>query len=176
MAGATLPAMATPPINVPPVLPGELLPLDGTDWNVVAPVRTVDGDTVRVRRQQLTWTLLDECEIGDSLVLEEWRLRVVRDDETELPDGLAARLVNLDTPELRSKDPAERERAKLAAADLTLWFELHAGRVRCISYDEAGGFDRLLIDLYVLAEDGTIEETASQWMLKRDWAPYVRAA
>lgn len=161
--------MATPPINVPPVLPAELLPLDGTDWNRVIPVRGTDGDTVRILRQQLEWTLLDECEVGDSLRLEEWKLRIVRDDSDELPDGLAGRLVNLDTPE--RGQPGYKE----AAVDVWGWLLANRDRLRCITYATGGGFDRLLIDLYVLADDGqTIEETASQWMLKRGWSPYAQ--
>lgn len=167
--------MATPPLYVPPPLPSELVPLDGTDWNHVDPVRGTDGDTVRIHRAQLTWTLDEECEIGDALRLEQWRLRVVRDDANELPGGLAGRLVTLDTPELHSKDPAERAEAKRAAAMVWGWVQEHRDRLRCITYDTGGGFDRLLVDLYVLAEDGlTVEDSASQFMLRNGWLPYVR--
>lgn len=166
-----MPAMATPPISVPPVLPAELLPLDGTDWNRVVPVRGVDGDTVRLRRQQLSWTLFEECEIGDGTLLQEWKLRVIADDPEELPDGIAVRLVNLDTPE--RGEPGYRE----ASDEVWAWIMGRRDRLRCITYDAGGGFDRLLVDLYVLCPDGrTVEETASQWMLKRGWLPYVGRA
>lgn len=166
--------MPTPPINVPPPLAPALLPPDGTDWNRVIPVRGTDGDTVRIRRQQLEWKLLNTCEIGDSLQLTEWKLRVVEDDEEELPGGLAARLVNLDTPELRSSDPVERERAKRAAMQVWAWVLAHADELRCITYDKAGGFDRMLVDLYVLSADGrTVEDSASQYMLRQGWDPYL---
>lgn len=165
----------TAPATVPPPLPAELIPLNGTDWNKVTPVRDTDGDTVRIRRAQLTWSLADECEIGDSLVMQDWRLRFVTDDPEELPNGIAARLVTLDTPELHSKDPAERELAQLAAQQLWGWVTAHADRLRCITYDSGGGFDRILVDLYVLAADGrTVEDSASQYMLRQGWAPYVR--
>lgn len=159
--------VAVPPLYVPPPLPPELVPLDGTDWNRCVPIRTVDGDTQRILRQQLTWTLVEECEIGDSLLLEEWKLRVVRDDETELDDGLAGRLVNLDTPE-RGQDGYLRARD-----DLWLWVQLHRDRLRCVTYDAGGGFDRLLVDLYVLAEDGVhVEDSATQHMLRCGWPIY----
>jgi len=160
--------MATPPINVPPVLPAELLPLGGTDWNRVIPVRGVDGDTVRIRREQLAWTLLEECELGDTLVLQEWKLRVVADDPLEVPRGLAARLVNLDTPERGEPGYAE------AGADLWAWLMEWAQQLRCVTYDTGGGFDRVLVDIYVLAADGrTVADSATQHMLREGWAPYV---
>jgi endonuclease YncB( thermonuclease family) len=165
----------TPPAIVPPPLPAELLPLGGTDWNKVDPVRDTDGDTVRIRRAQITWELAEECEVGDSLIMQNWRLRFITDDPEELPNGLAARLVTLDTPELHSKDPAEREQAQLAAHQLWGWITEHAEKLRCITYDTGGGFDRILVDLYVLAEDGrTFADSASQFMLRQGWAPYVK--
>lgn len=164
-----------PPTYVPPPLPEALIPLDGTDWNHVEVLRGVDGDTVRLLRAQLTWTLDEECEIGDTLRLTNWRLRVVQDDAAELPKGLAGRLVNLDTPELHSSDPDERRRAKVAAADLAAWVQSYRTQLRCITYDGGGGFDRLLVDLYVLADDGqTVLDSASQHMLRLGWLPYVR--
>ena len=160
-----------PPLNVPPTLPPNLLPLDGTDWNRVHAVRAVDGDTVRILRQQLSWDLRESCEIGDSLRMTHWELRVVEDDPEELAGGISARLVNLDTPE-RGQDGYD-----VAADDLWLWIERNCDRLRCITYDAGGGFDRVLIDLYVLAEDGrTVEDSASQHMLREGWSPYVKGA
>ena len=176
-----------PPLYVPPPLPPELIPLDGTDWNRCIPMRSVDGDTERILRQQLTWTLDEECEIGDSLRLEEWRLRVVRDDETELDDGLAGRLVKLNTPEKGKRLPTREDGTPAlpdgragtwaeARDDLLGWCAANAGRLRCITYDVAGGFDRLLVDLYVLAADGrSFEDSASQHMLRLGWPIYRKA-
>lgn len=164
-----------PPAYVPPPLPEALIPLDGTDWNRVVPVRDTDGDTVRIFREQLTWKMVDECAIGDSQRLEDWRLRRLRDDPVHLPSGVAGRLINLDTPELHSKVPAEREQARQAATQLWAWIVGQGDRLRCITYDSGGGFDRLLIDLYVLSADGTtVEDSASQFMLRQGWLPYVR--
>lgn len=160
--------MPVPPINVPPPLPPTLLPLNGTDWNRVIPVRGTDGDTVRIRRQQLEWELLTTCEVGDTLRMTEWKLRVVEDDEEELPNGVAGRLVNLDTPE--RGEPGYKE----AAQTVWAWVLAHADDLRCITYDGGGGFDRILIDLYVLSADGrTVEDSASQYMLRQGWAPYL---
>jgi hypothetical protein len=163
-----------PPAYVPPPLPPELVPLGGTDWNRVVPVKGVDGDTVRILREQLTWKLVDQCELGDTQRLEDWRLRRLHDDPVDLPRGLPGRLVHLDTPELSSKDPAERDQARAAAALAWAWVLAHADVLRCITYDTGGGFDRLLIDLYVLSPDGlTVEDSLSQYMLRQGWAPYL---
>jgi hypothetical protein len=159
-----------PPAYVPPPLPAELIPLDGTDWNRVVPVRGVDGDTMRILREQLTWSLIEECELGDTQRLEDWRLRRLRDDPVELPDGLAGRVVNLDTP--------ERGQAgyKAAALQAWAWILSQGERLRCITYDTGGGFDRILIDLYVLSADGrTVEDSLSQFMLRQGWPAYVKA-
>lgn len=162
---------ATPPLNVPPVLPADLVPLDGADWNRVVAVRDVDGDTVRILRQQLSWELVETCELGDSLRLTDWKLRVTEDDPDELAGGIAARLVNLDTPE--RGQPGYKE----AGRDLWGWVERNCERLRCVTYDTAGGFDRILVDLYVLAADGrTVEDSASQHMLRNGWMPYKRGS
>ena len=162
------------PLTVTPLLPEDSLAAGGTDWNRCVVQRTVDGDTVRLLRFQYEWKRTQDREIAGALRAERWWVDVVRDDETELPGGLAGRLVNLDTPE--RGDPLY----KVAASELADWCERAGDRLRCITYDQGGGFDRLLVDLYVLAEDGvTIAETATQWMLTagrggEGWAPYVR--
>ena len=162
------------PLTVTPLLPEESLVAQGTDWNLCELVRAVDGDTARIRRAQLTWRRTRDDEVGDSLRCERWIVDVIRDDVEELPDGLAGRLVNLDTPE--RGEPGYRE----AAADLAAWCARAGHRLRCITYDQGGGFDRMLVDLYVIGEDGfAIAETASQWMLTQGnggagWPPYVR--
>lgn len=159
-----------PPAYVPPPLPDELIPLDGTDWNRILPVRSTDGDTVRILREQLTWRLVEECELGDTQRLEDWRLRRLRDDPVELPSGLAGRVVNLDTPE--RGQPRYREAGDQAWG----WVLAHADRLRCITYDTGGGFDRILVDLYVLGPDGrTVQDSLSQYMLRQGWSPYVEA-
>lgn len=158
-----------PPINVPPPLPAALVPLHGTDWNRVTPVRSTDGDTVRILRSQLTWELVSTVEIGDHSRLTYWTLRVVEDDPEELAGGIAARLVNLDTPE--RGQPGYKD----ASLQLWAWILAHGDELRCITYDGGGSFDRILVDLYVLAPDGrTVEDSASQFMLRQGWLPYIR--
>ena len=142
--------------------PASDVPAGGTDWNRVAVARVVDGDTVRLHRQRATAELLHRDDLG-LLTVSEWRLRVVEDDDRVA--GVAARLVNLDTPE--RGQPGHRE----AADDLAAWCAEHAGVIRCVTYDTGGGFDRLLVDLYVMGAGG--RESATEHMLRRGWAPYV---
>lgn len=160
-----------PWLAVGPPLPD--VPLGGQDWNQAAVVREVDGDTVRLLRRRVTFRVAGEPDDQGQLVCTDYLVRVLEDDLAEFPGGIAGRLVTLDTPELHAKDPAERAAAKEAAADLTHWCEMNAGELRCITYDTGGGFDRLLVDLYVLEADGT-RYSASEWMLERGWPPYVR--
>ncbi len=158
----------TLPLTLAPLLPEESLSTGGADWNLCSIVRVVDGDTVRLYRSQLTWRRTVDEEVGGSLRRERWVVEVIRDDVDELPGGLAGRLVNLNTPERGKPGFAE------ATAELAGWCQRHAGRLRCITYDRGGGFDRLLTDVYVLAEDGaTVADSASQHMLRAGWPPYV---
>lgn len=153
-----------------PPLDDDAIPFGGTDWNQAAVARAVDGDTVRLHRRRVTAEQVSSDDVG-ALVCSDWRVRVVEDDVLELPGGIAARLVNLDTPE--RGQPGYRE----ATADLLEWCADHAGEVRCVTYDTGGGFDRLLVDLYVLADlyEGQ-RSSASEFMLRRGWAPYVEGA
>lgn len=159
---------------VAPLLPEGLLPLAGSDWNIVVPHRAVDGDTQRVWRTQVSWELAHERKAVYGTVTAEWLVQVVYDDPERLPDGVDCRLLNLDTPERGQTGYA------LARAEAWAWLIEHADRLRCITYDTGGGFDRLLTDLYVLGPDGRIEQTLSDWMLRygnggKGWDPYVPA-
>jgi endonuclease YncB( thermonuclease family) len=162
-----------PWLAVAPPVPDDAIPLGGRDWNRVRVVRDTDGDTVRILRERITARLVEDEESGDHGRRQRWQVDVDMDDVEEVPGGLAGRLISLDTPELHSKDPDERAHAREAADDMTMFVRLNAGRLRCVTYDQGGGFDRLLIDLYVLDDDGT-RHTASEWMLGRGWLPYVR--
>jgi hypothetical protein len=165
----TRPSWAT----VAPLIPDEQLhDTQGADWNLITPHRAVDGDTIRAWRTQVSWQLESEQRTPANSLTAKWIVRVVFDDPEELDDGEDLRLVNLDTPEKK-----EREPYRLATAEAWAWVTSHADRLRCITYP-GGGFDRLLVDLYVLGPDGTIEETLTDWMLKfgnngRGWNPYV---
>lgn len=167
----------TPPAwaAVAPLLPDGVLPLRGSDWNIITPHRAVDGDTHRLWRTQVTWELAHERKAVYGTITAEWRVQVVYDDPAALPDGVDCRLLNLDTPEKGEVG------YKLATAEAWAWIVSHIDRLRCIGYDQGGGFDRVLVDLYVLGGDGRIEETLSGWMLRygnngKGWAPYVPAA
>jgi endonuclease YncB( thermonuclease family) len=157
-----------------PPLTDDAIPFGGTDHNQAEVLRGVDGDTVRLHRRRTVAELESSDDLG-SLVYSNWRVRVAEDDVLDLPDGLAARLVNLDTPELRSKDPDERARAKVAAADLWAWCRHVGDRLRCITYDQGGGFDRLLVDLYWIGGDG-VAQSATEHMLSLGWSPYLGKA
>ena len=157
---------------VAPLLTADL-PGNGSDWNLVTPHRAVDGDTHRLWRTQVSWQLDSERQGLPGLLTARWAVRVVYDDPEELPDGESCRLINLDTPEKKEGLPY-----RLATAEAWAWITGHADQLRCISYDTGGGFDRLLVNLYVLGPDGTIGDTLTDWMLKygnngRGWAPYV---
>lgn len=161
-----------PWLAVTPPLPAESIPLGGQDWNQADVLRQVDGDTVRLRRRRVV-VVSEERDDQGPMTCTDYRVRVLEDDATDFLGGLAGRLTNLDTPELHSKDPAEREQARAAADDLWSWCVDHLDGLRCLSYDQGGGFDRLLVDLYVIGPDGT-RSSASEWMLRRGWLPYVR--
>ncbi len=156
-----------PPV-VAPLLPEELLPVNGSDWNVCEPVRTTDGDTQRIIRAQVRWTLNTHSKVATGLIRESWSVEVIKDNKDHFPRGLAGRLINIDTPE-RGDDGYET-----ASRDLEQFCAIYRDRLRCVVYDTGGGFDRLLIDLYVLDADGkTILTSASQHMLRLGWQPYL---
>jgi endonuclease YncB( thermonuclease family) len=92
----------------------------GTEWNVVAVRRVVDGDTVHIIRSR-------DAQLGD-----DWfHIAEVK------PKSI--RLVWVDTPE--RGQPGYRE----ATADLIAWIQ-ERGPARVICYESAG-WDRLLGDL-----------------------------
>lgn len=153
-------------LAVAPPLSDDQVPLRGRDWNQAEVIREVDGDTARLLRRRVDAVLEETTDLGP-LVMRDWRVREVEDDVTDFPGGLPGRLVNLDTPE--SGQPGYRE----AAADLAHFCDMNAGDLRCITYDQGGGFDRLLIDLYVI-EAGYGRYTATEWMLERGWPPYLK--
>jgi hypothetical protein len=122
----------------------------GAEWTVVRVVRVTDGDTLRVIRTR-------------SIDLDGRRYRIT-DDE---PDGVAIRLVWVNTPE-RGTGPGWAA----ARADLTKWLAdvitAAAGDLRVICY-ESGGWDRIMGDLL----DGA-GASASQWLMTvRGWPPYT---
>lgn len=129
-----------------------------TDWEVEGVVRVVDGDTVRIIREQ--------TEVIDGL--EQITRDVADPDNDGDVDGVSVRLVNLDTPE--RGEPGYSE----AKADLASWLIAHAETMRVRTYGATGGFDRLLGDFYVPGPNGDID-SASQWMMReRGWLPYVK--
>lgn len=129
-----------------------------TDWEVEGVVRVVDGDTVRIIREQ--------TEVIDGL--EQITRDVADPDNDGDVDGVSVRLVNLDTPE--RGEPGYSE----AKADLASWLTAHAETMRVRTYGATGGFDRLLGDFYVPGPNGDID-SASQWMMReRGWLPYVK--
>ena len=161
-------------VTVEPLLDAQL-PLNGSDWNLVIPHRAVDGDTHRLWRTQVTWELESERRAMRGTLTAKWQVQVIYDDPAKVPDGESCRLINLDTPEKKDTVPY-----RLATAEAWAWITGHADRLRCVSYYTGGGFDRLLVDLYVLGLDGVIEETLTDWMLRhgnngQGWAPYVPA-
>ncbi len=124
----------------------------GTDWAVDAVARIVDGDTIRVVRSRVLG------QTDDQLVVARDRHR----------NGMAIRLVTLDTPERGEPGYVE------ARDDVARWLLEHAGRLRIETWP-GGGFDRLLGDVYVA---GDRADTLSQWMLRYGngglgWDPYV---
>lgn len=163
-----------PWLAVTPPLPGSMIPAGGQDWNQAQVVRGVDGDTVRLLRRRVTATEVERDDQG-ALVCTDYRVRVLEDDVAEFPGGLAGRLINLDTPELHSKDLAERAQARLAADDLAAWCQLVGDRLRVVVYDTGGGFDRMLVDLYWIDAAGD-HHSATEHMLLGGWPPYVRGA
>jgi hypothetical protein len=162
-----------PWVSAGPPMPKGVVPLGGTDYNQAEVLRAVDGDSARLHRRRFTVEEVHSEDLG-ALISSEFRVRVWEDDVLELPDGAASRLVNLNTPELNSSDPAERERARKATADLAAFIDAAGDGLRCVTYDEGGGFDRLLVDLYVDVEGG--RATATEWMLSLGWSPYLGKA
>jgi hypothetical protein len=147
-----------PWLAVTPLLPD--VPLAGQDWNQAEVLREVDGDTARLRRRRVVVRGEDRDDLGP-LVLTDVRVRLLEDD------ALAGRLVNLDTPE--SHEPGYAA----ATADLAQYVTAAGDRLRCVTYDQGGGFDRLLVDLYFIDAAGR-RVTASECMMVRGWLPYVR--
>lgn len=117
------------------------------DWAFTT-ASVTDGDTVRAHLTR---------EVG---VVNGWALTVHSTD----PKGVRLRLVILDTPERGQVGYSE------AKAHVLEWLQAHTGRLRCETY-QAGGFDRLLADIYV---DGERGNTLTQYMLQMGWDPYVR--
>ncbi len=112
----------------------------GTDWAIDHVVSVTDGDTIRVIRSQVVGHT-------DDLVI------AARDRRR---NGVAIRLVTLDTPE--RGEPGYTD----AGDDVAVWLLAHQGRLRIETWP-GGGFDRLLGDVYVT---GDRANTLSQWMLR----------
>lgn len=128
--------------------------MNATSWRLLTVARVTDGDTVRVFR----------CRS----VQLDGRHYLLSDDPQEEPDGVALRLLWVDTPE-RGQHPGWEQ----ARADLRGWLDaaMAAGPVTAVCY-ESGGWDRLMADLIDVHG-----QSASQWMMAaRGWPPYVGKA
>lgn len=139
----------------------------GTDWAVVDVSRVVDGDTVRLFRRRV----LEGPWMRSSDGLRARQAFCLEDDPEQVRDGVAVRLINLDTPE--RGEPGHRE----ARDDVATWLLAHDGRLRVETWP-GGGFDRLLGDIYMADDRG---QTLSQHMLRdgnggQGWDPYVRGS
>ena len=119
-------------------------------------VSVTDGDTVRLDYSY--W-------IGErpGLVVE-----IHEFDPTGRNQGVACRLVTLNTPEYK-KDKIGWAKAR---ADVLAWIDtwLEHGFEMEVWLDGRGGFGRPLVDLYVC---GARDLTLSQHMLKLGWLPYL---
>lgn len=89
------------------------------------------------------------------------------------PRGLPIRVLWVDTPEMRAKDPAERIQAGLARDDVITWLAKYPGKLRV----ETAGRDDLsrhLGDIYVTGDRGN---TLSQYLIRdRGWLPFEENA
>ena len=123
--------------------------MTGSQWDVERIVSITDGDTLRLVRRRVTH--LDNLEL------------TVRDGG---PNGVAARLVWVDTPEKGTHPGWENARA-----DLGSWVSAAPLPLTAYVYDGGAGWDRLLVDL-IDAEGNS----ASQWlMVEKGWPPYIGA-
>jgi endonuclease YncB( thermonuclease family) len=136
----------------------------GTDWQVTAVAKVTDGDSLRLFRRRV---FEDSCvPVADGLRLQQ--RACIEDDPEQSPNGVAIRLITLDTPERGQPGYAE------AREDVATWLLAHEGRLRVETWP-GGGFDRLLGDVYV---EGDRSDSLSQWMLRYGnhglgWDPYV---
>lgn len=119
------------------------------DWSCEV-LSVTDGDTIRVRLTR------------KDLMVPGW----VQTTSTAGEHGVALRLVTVDTPE---RGQAGYQQAKAALAWWLAEAKMEGGGLRCTTYD-SGGWDRLLADVYTVSDRGN---TASQFMLRNGWLPYV---
>jgi endonuclease YncB( thermonuclease family) len=136
----------------------------GTDWQVTAVAKVTDGDTVRLFRRKV----YEQGPYPSSDGMRARQIVYFEDDPEQSPNGVAIRLITLDTPERGQPGYAE------AREDVARWLLAHEGRLRVETWP-GGGFDRLLGDVYV---EGDRSNTLSQFMLRDanhglGWDPYV---
>jgi endonuclease YncB( thermonuclease family) len=121
-----------------------------------------DGDTIRVFRS-MERHAREPVPLGD-FIHEE--LERTRTNPATHPRGESVRLVTLDTPETGKPGWAS------ARAELSVWLEARRGRLMVDIYpkEPQGGMGRLLGDVWTV---GDRQDTATQFMLRRGWEPWV---
>lgn len=146
----------------------------GDDWAVNSYMQT-DGDTVRAhmsaaRAPKEPWRLGPYEVVPTSRYA---RTPLMVRTRRDLPgvagrQGPSLRLITLQAPE--KEHPVEWNRA---IEDLAVWLRetFYGPGIRAETWEDRGAFSRMLADLYAADDRGN---TASQYMLRRGWLPYLK--
>lgn len=130
------------------------------DYSLIV-ASVTDGDTIRAHLSR------SEEQDGD----EDFTATLTR--RSRDPRGLPIRVLWVDTPELRSKDPEERAQAALARADTIAWLAAHVGKLRV----ETAGRDDLSRHLGDIYAAGDRSNTLSQHLIRdRGWPVFEENA
>lgn len=142
----------------------------GDDWKIEAHV-TTDGDTVRAFLSGIHMST--EPYTVDGLLI--FPSVAIHTDPDVWPNGRSLRLITLNTPEKGKQLPEPLPDGRKGTwaegkADLATWLDQWGDGLRCETWTVEGDFGRLLADIYIA---GHRNLTASQYMLKRGWPPYL---
>lgn len=144
---------------------------------VVRVVSVQDGDSLRVEtaQEQKVLTAGGSLVLSDDYVTELHTITTVTQRNRD-PRGLPLRLIRLDTPELRFRDPVDparqafvRAEAQRARGHVLVWMAEHAGALMVTTYGK-DELSRHLADVWV---DGDRGDTLTQHMLRLGWDPWV---
>ncbi len=143
----------------PMLVPRRPKPGTGVTWHIREVAKILDGDTIHAWRQR--WDVKPAAAVADGLY------GVTTQMIYDHPVPGQCRLYDLDTPD--DDEVYEAGDQAAATADLTVWLQVHEGKLMVETWP-GGGFGRWLADVFI---EGDRTDTLTAYMHREGWRHYT---